>query len=293
MKSRFNLFHPAITFFYFISSIIVLMLFAHPVFLLMLFLTLISIHWFYDRLRQFKQWTLLMLTTGILILVMNPLFNERGRYVLFEIFGHKVTLEAIVYGGISALTIIGIMTIFVSYNEVMTPNKLLFLFSKFLPQFAILLMLTLRFIPLMRRRLEEISSVQMSKGIYVTEGSWRERISKGMQYIQVLVTFSMEEALQTADSMNARGYGKYPNRTTYEYFRFQKTDLIAIIYLIFLFSVILYMRFLGFGVLTIYPFMETIYLQAIEFFTLLITMMYIGFPLLVELREVIRWRLYN
>jgi energy-coupling factor transport system permease protein len=293
MSRRFHTFHPAIQFFYYISSIFVLMIFAHPLYLLLFLLVLLSIHWTYDRFKQLKQWKLLILTTGMFILIMNPLFNERGRHLLIEIFGHRVTMEAVVYGGMSALTIIGIITLFVSYNEVMTPNKLLFLFSKFLPQFAILLMLTLRFIPLMRRRLEEISAVQMSKGINVYEGSWKERFSKGMKYIQILVTFSLEEAIQTADSMNARNYGENKKRTTYEYFRFHRSDYYAMGCLVSLFLLILYFRFLGFGVFNIYPIMEPIYLHETEILTILLTLIYMSFPLLVDIREVIRWRIYN
>lgn len=292
MRSRFHAFHPAINFCYYIGAIILLMLLAHPVFLVVTVLIILSIHWFYDNCSNLKRWSILIISSGILILIMNPLFNERGRHVLFELMGHRITLEAVTYGGISALSIMGVMAIFVSYNEVMTPNKLLFLFSKFLPQFAILLMLTLRFIPLMRRRLEEISNVQKSKGIHIHEGTWKERIHKGMLYIQVLLTFSLEEAIQTADSMNARGYGRF-RRTTYEYYRLTKTDIFALGYLVIVLLFILYGRYLGLGKLAIYPLMETMNLHGEEILTLVLTILFIGFPLLVELGEVVRWRLFN
>ncbi|MCD8511312.1 MAG: energy-coupling factor transporter transmembrane protein EcfT [Bacillus sp. (in: Bacteria)] len=110
-----------------------------------------------------------------MIFIINPLFNDRGRHVLFELLGQRVTLEASLYGATMALAIMAIISLFVSYNEVMTPNKLLFLFSKILPRFAVVLMLTLRFIPLMKRRLDEISAVQQSKGLSLTDGTWRKK----------------------------------------------------------------------------------------------------------------------
>lgn len=292
MKSHFNAFHPAITFSYYMGSIALIMLFIHPIFLIAGLLIILGIHIFHDRCKSLQRWLFFMIITGILLFVMNPIFNERGRHVLLEWMGHRVTLEATIYGGMSALSIIGVMMLFVSYNEVMTPNKLLFLFSKLLPQFAILLMLTLRFIPLMRRRLTEISDVQKSKGISILHGTWKERIKKGMLYIQVLLTYSLEEAIQTADSMKARGYGQ-TNRSTYEYFRFKKSDIIALVYLVGLFSFDIFGRIKGYGFLTIYPILESIHFSSIEMVFFFVNLMFLSFPLLAELGGFIKWHLLN
>jgi energy-coupling factor transport system permease protein len=292
MKSRFYTFHPAVNFSYYIGSIALIMLFKHPLFLVIGLLILLINHYFTDRFKSLFRWFYLLLVTGSMIFIITPLFNERGRHLLFEVVEHRVTLEAVLYGGMSALSIMGIMVLFVSYNEVLTPNKLLFLFSKFLPQFAVLLMLTLRFIPLMRRRLSEISSVQMTKGISLSHGAWKERMRKGMQYIQVLITFSLEEAIQTADSMKARGYGQY-KRTAYEHFRMKSSDIVALFYFFILFSVCLYGQLNGLGVLNVYPFLETTSLLAIEIPYLILYVLFFSFPLYVEIGGVIRWRFLN
>jgi energy-coupling factor transport system permease protein len=292
MKVRFHAFHPVVTFCYYVGAIALVMMNQHPLFLIAALSILLALHFFYNRFNDVKPWLFFIFTTGILIFLINPLFNERGRHVLLEIMGHRVTLEASIYGGMSALSIICVLLLFVSYNEVMTPNKQLFLFSKFLPQFAILLMLTLRFIPLMRRRLVEIAAVQVSKGISVSHGPLKERIKKGMLYVQVLLTYSLEEAIQTADSMKARGYGQ-KKRSTYEYFRFNKKDMLTLLFLVILLSINLYGRYAGFGSLTIYPLMESLGLAPEESFILLIYALFLCFPLYVEIGEFIRWRLLN
>lgn len=292
MKRRFHAFHPVVTFCYYVGAIALVMVHLHPIFLVIALSILIALHFYYDRFNNVKPWLFFMLTTGILITLINPLFNERGRHVLMEIMEHRVTLEASLYGVMSALSIICVLMLFISYNEVMTPNKLLFLFSKFLPQFAILLMLTLRFIPLMRRRLEEIAAVQVSKGISVNQGSWKERLQNALLYVQVLLTYSLEEAIQTADSMKARGYGK-SKRSTYEYFRLNKQDILTILYLVILFSISVYGRFNGFGTLAIYPLMESIGLAPLENFILFVYILFLSFPLFVEIGEAVRWRLLN
>lgn len=264
----------------------------HPLFLCFGFLVILTINYLHDRLIGMRNWLFFMISIVVLIVIMNPIFNERGRHVLLVIWEHRITLEALVYGGMSALSIISVMAIFISYNYIMTPNKLLFLFSKFLPQFAILLMLTLRFIPLMKRRLEEITLIQKSKGIDVTHGKWRTRARNAMLYVQALLVYSLEEAIQTADSMKARGYG-IGRRSTYEFFRFRRKDTVALFILITIFVGLAAGRFYGYGVLTIYPVMEAWQLSTIEVTLLIFYGLFLSFPLLVEAGEMLKWRLLN
>lgn len=292
MKTRFDRLHPLVTFLFYAGAVSLMILMMHPFFLVISMAVIVFINILHDRLNGLRRWSFFMIITFLLMLMMNPLFNERGRHLLFEINQHRVTEEAVVYGGMNALSIIGIIALFVSYNVIMTPNKLLFLFAKILPQFAVLLMLTLRFIPLMRRRLEEISVVQKSKGLSVSHGSWRSRAKTGMLYVQTLLTFSLEEAIQTADSMKARGYGE-GTRSSYQYFKINQADVIAVIYLLSLFSLILIGWFSGFGVLTVYPIMESWHLTRMDTLVLICYSMFLSFPILVEAGGIFRWRLSN
>lgn len=293
MEQRFAQFHPAVTFLFYIGALSLLMLMLHPLFLVCGFIVVLLISFIHGQIQGLKRWSILMISTVVFILILTPLFNERGRTVLFEIANHRITLEAITYGGMTAISIISVIALFVSYNEIMTPNKLLFLFSKILPQFAVLLMLTLRFIPLMRRRLAEISAVQSSKGLSVLHGRFKDKAKNGLLYVQVLLSYSLEEAIQTADSMKARGYGS-GKRSTYEYFRLKNIDIVAMVFLVSIFITLVFLRiYSGYGFLTIYPRMESFQLSEIEFLCLAGYLLFFSFPLLVEGWGYIRWRLLN
>jgi len=113
-----------------------------------------------------------------------------------------------------------------------------------------------------------------------------------MLYIQALLTFSLEEAIQTADSMKARGYGQGA-RSSYEYFKFTRTDLVTVVFLTLLFLFILYGRVSGFGFLTIYPLMEAWTFAQMDFVFLGCFILYLSFPILVEAGEFFRWRILN
>lgn len=289
-SNRFHHYHPLVSFSYYTGALVLLMLLFHPIILSMAIIMIAAVHFIHDRCRSLQRWFFFIVISGLLIVILNPLFNERGRTLLFEILRHRFTLEAVIYGATTALTIIGVIALFVSFNEIMTPNKIFYLFSKILPQFAVLLMLTMRFIPLMGRRLEEISAVQISKGFSVREGTLKNRAKAGLLYVQVLLTYSLEEAIQTADSMKARGYGKR-GRSAYEYFRFKTADFIAIGILVILFLLIVYGRFSGFALLLIYPMLEPIRLSFMDTITMAEFLLFLAFPLFAEIGETIRWRI--
>lgn len=284
--------HPITAFTYYVGALAMLLLFKHPLFLLVGFVLIVFVNFVQDRCRNLRRWLFFILSSGFLLFVVNPIFNERGRHLLFELGSHRVTLEAVILGGMAALSVMGIIALFVSYNEIMTPNKLLFLFAKVMPQFTVLLMLTLRFIPLMRVRLGEIAAVQASKGITVATGTLRDRAKNGMLYIQALLVFSLEEAIQTADSMKARGYGT-GRRSAYHRFRIRKLDVVSLCFLAVLFAFAVYGRIKGWGVLDVYPIMEEASLSGTETGLLLAVICYIGFPAMIELKGAFRWHTSN
>lgn len=292
MIAQFSDFHPFVTFFYYMSAVVLIMVFQHPLLLAIIFFIIVVIHFFEDRCRSIKKWLVLILISGGMIFIINPLFNDRGRHVLFEVLGQRFTLEATLYGATMAIAIMAIISLFVSYNEVMAPNKLLFLFSKILPRFAVVLMLTLRFIPLMKRRLDEISAVQQSKGLTLTDGIWRKKGQNGLLYVQVLLTYSLEEAIQTADSMNAREYGKH-KRSSYEHFRFKLTDGLALTFLVLLLAAGLVGRSQGYGNLVIFPVMGQVTLDFMDWLYGAFVFLFLFFPLLVKGGSYLKWRLLN
>ncbi|MBM6619913.1 energy-coupling factor transporter transmembrane component T [Bacillus suaedaesalsae] len=291
MYYSFDRFHPFVTFLYYVASITAFTLCMHPFFIIVGTAIILLLNFAHDRGHALRKWIAFIITTGVIIFIMNPLFNERGLHVMMVLFNHVITLEAIIYGFMAAFSLIGVTMIFVNYNEIMTPNKLLFLFSKSLPKFSILLMLTLRFIPLMRRRLEEITNIQRSKGISLSKGKWKDKVSNGLSIVQVLTTFSLEEAIQTADSMNARGYGTNQHRTSYNHFIFKKKDLFLAIIVLSLLLMIILGRVNGAGHLTVYPVMDPLLLSLHEEIILLLYSVLLGIPILLKAGGYLIWRI--
>src|SRR5699024_6868296 len=128
----------------------------------------------------------------------------------------------------------------------------LFVFAKIVPRSAFLIMLSLRFVPLLKARFEEITAVQRMRGMTVMSGTIRERARNGMNMIQTLLTWSLEEAIQTADSMTARGYGNREN-SSYIKYKMEARDWFWLALLLILFMISIVGSLLGYGQIVIYP----------------------------------------
>ena len=241
-----------------------------------------------DRGKKLKIWSTMLILFPIIFMFITPLFNRRGNQILFYFADNPVTLEAVIQGLMNGLTIIAIMLLFITFNQVITANKFLFLFSKWFPQWALLAMLSLRFVPLFQRRMNEIIAVQKSRGYSLTEGPLRQRVKNGLFLLQILLTWSLEDGIQTADSMAARGYG-VQKRSQYTPYKITITDMALILILIIFTCIGLFGWWLGDGVLSLHPVFEPVILYGREWLFFFLYISLIGFPLVIEGKEVVQW----
>ncbi len=104
-----------------------------------------------------------LLPIGALIILFNPLFNHRGRTVLFYLFGNSITLEAVWLGAEQALLLSGLVLLFVSFNKVIEPPEFLYLAGKRMPRTALLLNLALQAGARLTKRAGDLTEVQKTK----------------------------------------------------------------------------------------------------------------------------------
>ncbi|HEX7066274.1 MAG TPA: energy-coupling factor transporter transmembrane protein EcfT, partial [Bacillales bacterium] len=108
------------------------------------------------------------------------------------------------------------------------------------------------------------------------------------QFVQILLTWALEEALQTADSMAARGYG-LSGRSRYHPYKMAPKDWGALVYLIVAGTISVVGWKLGYGKLAVYPVLEPVFLHGREWLYLFMFLGFLGFPIAVEGREKLRW----
>ncbi|GKV57383.1 ABC transporter permease [Sporosarcina sp. NCCP-2222] len=281
--------HPFVMFFYYLFVGFYAMFFNHPVFLLVGCFALVAVNLTHDRGSSMKQWLPMMVGMTLLIILVNPFINSRGTHVFFYFRGKQVTLEATLYGVVTSMSLLMILLLFISLNLVLNGNKILYIFSRILPKTAFLIMLSIRFVPLLKRRLTEIQDVQRLKGRTIRQGSIRNRAKSGMAIMQILLAWSLEEAIETADSMKARGYGT-GKRSPYNPFRLTKVDRQWLVYLFVLFIISVIGGLLGYGKIIIYPKLGTLHLYSLDWVVFASSMAIILFPVFVEGREQLKWK---
>ena len=138
----------------------------------------------------------------------NLLLVRQGETVLARLPGGRpLTLESALYGLAAACLLGAVVLWFASWQAVLTADKITYLFGRIAPALALLLSLTLSFVPRLRRRLEETDRAQ--RGLL---GQPRRRLDKvgwGAALLSSLLGWSLENAIETADTMRSRGYGPH------------------------------------------------------------------------------------
>lgn len=291
MNRGFHRFHPLTCMAYYVGLFILCMLLLHPLFLAAALLGIIFFNILQDGGKHLRSYAWMYGILAFSILILNPLFTHRGREILFYFLDQPVTLEAILYGLIMALSMLCILCGFVSFNIIITSGKFLYLFARLLPKTALVTMLSVRFVPLLKRRLFEITTVQRSKGIDVSSGPFWKRAKDGMAILQTLLTWSLEEALQTADSMQSRGYGLVGERSSYQRFIMRRKDAVVLFFLLLSFVICIWGWSQGYGKLQIYPSLESISLLSGEWWVFGSLMVYVVIPIFIEGKERWKWGL--
>lgn len=196
---------------------------------LLLFLSLTGAVLYYFVRSGRKGWKSHLWSLGLflVLILLNPLVSHNGVTVLFVLNNNPVTLEAAFYGVAAAGMILAVLYWFRSFTEIMTSDKLLYLFGKFSPKLALVLSMGLRYVPLFTRQAQKISQTQTAVGLY-KDDNLIDRFRGGLRIFDVLVTWGLENGIITADSMAARGYG-IGKRSHFSVFRFRRSDIFLLI----------------------------------------------------------------
>lgn len=233
MKDCFSGYHPAVNFLYFTLVLVFSMIFMHPV---CLFISLCCsfIYSIYLNGRQGLKFNIKFLLPVILITALiNPAFNHEGATILTYIWnGNPITLESIVYGVAAAAMLASVICWFACYNSIMTSDKFVYLFGRVIPALSLIFSMTLRFVPRFKAQLKVVANAQRCVGKDVSTGSVWQRARHAITILSVMITWSLENAIETADSMKSRGYG-LKGRTAFSIYRFDRRDKLALVFYIF------------------------------------------------------------
>ena len=289
MRDSFSSYHPIINFYYFALMIITGAVFLHPAILCVS----IAGGFVYSLLLNgggaLKFNLFFLLPVMLMAAVANPLFNHAGVTTLGYIGDNPFTLESLYYGIASALMIASVILWCSCYNAVMTSDKFIYIFGRVIPSISLIFSMALRFIPRFKAQILEVSFAQRCVGRSVTSGNVLKRAKNGMKILSIMLTWSLENAVDTADSMKARGYG-LPGRGSFSLFRFDARDALSLVALLIFTACIATGAALGEFSAQFFP---SIKMKAVGGPGLAIYAFYAALsfmPVILNIREKILWR---
>lgn len=233
MRDSFPDYHPFINFLYFTLVIGFSLAVVHPlaqgISLVCSIIYVISIDGKKSVLFLLKYCIPVVLITAFI----NPAFNHEGTTILLYFSnGNPLTSESILYGFSSGALLVTMLLWFSSFNRVMTSDKFIYLFGKVMPALSLVLSMSLRFVPKFKTQMSCVTEAQRSIGRDVSSGSLWQRTKIAILIFSIMITWSLENAIETADSMKSRGYG-LKGRTAFSIYRFDERDKYTLIWFVF------------------------------------------------------------
>ncbi|HIV85617.1 MAG TPA: energy-coupling factor transporter transmembrane protein EcfT [Candidatus Monoglobus merdigallinarum] len=291
MRDEFSRFHPTVNFLYFTAVIVFSTIYMNPILLGISLICALLYSIYLEGARSLKLSLLVVLPIGLFAAAVNIAFNHNGMTVLgYFPTGNPLTLESIAYGVSAAVLLADVILWFFCFNRVITSDKFIYLFGKIIPALSLVLSMALRFVPRFKQQLHSISTAQRSISTASEKGLF-SKIKHGVNVFSIMLTWSLENSVTTADSMNSRGYG-LKGRTAFTRYRFYFRDGVMILVLTALLAVQITLTLLGHFHTEFYPYFE-LSLSGLQLFGCFTYAALCLIPLIINLTEDIKWNYFR
>ncbi len=227
MRDSFSGLNPFVNLIFFVFAIFLTMFTQNPICTGISFVCAL-INALYIGGRATLKMSVWLVPMSAFVALINPLFNHEGATILaYFSWGNPLTLESLIYGMVTAVLLFSAVLWFSCFNKIMTSDKFVYLFGKLAPALSLVLSMTLRFVPKFSAQLKVVRQAQRCIGRDFSGGSVVRRVKNAVKIMSIMITWSLENAIETADSMKSRGYG-LKGRTAYSIYRFTVRDLVCL-----------------------------------------------------------------
>ena len=224
-NDAFSGLHPVVNFAYFAVVLLLTMFLMHPICLVLALAGALTYAAVLFGVRRLLRQALFLLPLLLVTVAISVAFNHRGVTVWAYLpNGNPLTLESAFYGLTAAVLLAAVLVWFSCCNVVLTSDKFVYLFGRVLPAMSLLLSMTLRFVPRFRAQAAIVADAQRCIGRSPKQGNLLQRARNGLQIFSILVTWALENAVDTADSMKSRGYG-LKGRTAFSIYRMDRRSM--------------------------------------------------------------------
>lgn len=226
-RTALDIFHPLVQACYFVVVLVLVMASFQPVFIMLALVVGLGYSAFLRGWRAAAKSLVWQLPLVAIIALLNPLFSASGSTEILRLGLRAVYLESLVYGVCMGMLLVAVVVWFSNAARVLTSDKVMALFGSVAPTIALMISMAARLVPQFVRRGNEIRFVQQACSSAYPQGT-PKRVGAYARLCSVLMGWSMEDSLETADAMRARGWGTAHPRTVYSRYRFRVFDGVAL-----------------------------------------------------------------
>ena len=279
--------HGAVSFLFFVVVVLITVLVLHPA------VTAVSLLFAAAYLAALEGARGLWLRArwlGPLVLftaVFNALVSHRGVTALLMLpSGNAVTLESLVFGLLAGAMLAAAVLWLACFHAVFTSDKLMALTGRALPTLSLLVSMSLRLVPRVRRQVHQTAEAQRA---FCPETGLFSRLRGGVQTLSGVVSWMLERSVVTADVMRARGHG-LPGATVYRRERMTAREGGFLAALLPLTAAVLALLLSGTGKAEYYPALRFAPIDGAFAAMLAAWAALCALPLLLDGKEAIAWR---
>ncbi|MFT3951925.1 MAG: energy-coupling factor transporter transmembrane component T [Oscillospiraceae bacterium] len=291
MRNHFSDFHPGVIFIFYCAAIISVVILNNPLFLLAGILSALLLTAAEQGLLSCIKQIALAIPVVAAFALITAMFNHSGQTPFLYVNDAPLTVEALLYGVQTGVLVVSIILWFAAFHRTLGNDGFLFLFGRKFPQTALLITMIFRFIPYFRDKLHEITTAQKTLGISVSGGAIGRRMKNGSMLITALFSVTLEDTMETAVSMTARGYS-LTGKTARGFRRVRRRDIAPAVISAACF--VLFMLIWSRGDLEYYffPFLSALSLTDGQALVLACYALFLNIPLVILITEELRWKFF-
>ncbi len=264
IANHFYNFHPISLMIYFILLLISFLSLEYSKYLIFIFAILSVQYMLLVGAKKFLKSFIYFILLTIFMGIFNLIFNHSGDTPFLYINGIPITIESFIYGIYSGIMISCFILLFNCFNKSVDNGKINYLFSRHLPVFGLIISMSFSIFERFKNKLDTIKLALFTQGIRSSLGLL-SKIRYASTVFTVLISVLLEDSVDTALSMTARGYGSHTKKT-YKKYSFKANDFIMIIAALF-FTFMTIIGFIPFiYLITVLPIIYNIYSEVLWYY---------------------------
>ena len=288
--NEFRKYHPLVNFSYFFFAVLFTCAHINPISIAIAFVAAFSSCGVLKGRKALYKNAVFMPVLFIAMALINPAFNHQGVTIITYLpSGNPLTAESVYFGLIAAGMVLSVMMFFSCFNEVMTSDKIIYICGRLIPSLSLIFSMVLRAVPKFREQAVTVANSRRGIGKNSSEGNLFKRLKGGISILSILITWSMENAIERADSMKSRGFGA-SKRTAFSNYNITKRDKYALFWILLLSAYIIAGSLLKVFDFSCFPYIKMPELTPFSITFYIAELVLFSIPILVEITEQIKWK---